>query len=66
MSCPSQRLHLAIVPGDRTQFEFGDDGEHGHEKAWDPARITLVHRHTQTGSDEPAGQADVYDYATRE
>ena len=45
--------------------ELGDDRDHGHDQAQNSTRITLFHRQTQTGSNEPARQADVHDYAAR-
>jgi len=56
-TCPSQKLHPAIVPADRTHVELGDDRENGHEEAWNPARMRLFHRHRRTGNGEPARQA---------
>ncbi len=35
------------------------------KKLWNLSRIRLFHHHTQTGSDEPAPQTDVYDHAAR-
>ena len=36
-TCPSQKLHPAIVPADRTHAEFGDGREKGLGEAWNPA-----------------------------
>ena len=64
--CPSQKLHPAIVPADRTHVELGDDRENGQEESWNLARIRLFHHPTQTGRHEPIRQADAYDHAARE
>jgi len=34
ITCPSQKLHPAIEPADRTDAESGDGRENGQEEAW--------------------------------
>ena len=66
LTCPSQKLHPAIVPAGQTHVALGDDRENGRKEAENFARFRLLCGHTQTSLDEPVRQGDVYDHAARE